>query len=61
MQFEWDDAKNEANIRSNTKRISQTDWDRLQTTADEEIDYGDIPPLTETFFARATLMLPNAV
>jgi len=28
---------------------------------DEEIDYSDIPPLTDEFFARAKLVLPNAV
>jgi uncharacterized protein (DUF4415 family) len=25
---------------------------------DEEIDYSDIPPLTEEFFAKATLRVP---
>jgi uncharacterized protein (DUF4415 family) len=29
--------------------------------ADEEINYTDIPPLTDEFFARARLVLPNAV
>ena len=43
------------------KHTSQTDWDRLAAMTDEEIDYSDIPPLTEAFFARAQLMLPNAV
>jgi uncharacterized protein (DUF4415 family) len=28
---------------------------------DEEIDYSDIPPLTEAFFERAQLWLPNAI
>jgi uncharacterized protein (DUF4415 family) len=28
---------------------------------DQEIDYSDIPPLTDSFFARAKLVLPNAV
>lgn len=28
---------------------------------DEEIDYSDIPPLTDEFFAHAKLVLPNAV
>lgn len=46
---------------SNTQRISQTDWDRLAKMTDEEIDYSDIPPLSDSFFERATLMLPNAV
>ena len=28
---------------------------------DEDIDYSDIPPLTDEFFARARLELPNSV
>ena len=42
------------------QRTSRTDWDRLNQMADEEIDYADIPPLTDEFFARARLVLPNA-
>ncbi len=29
--------------------------------ADADIDYSDIPPLTDAFFGRAKLVLPNAV
>jgi uncharacterized protein (DUF4415 family) len=29
--------------------------------ADDEIDYSDIPPLSDAFFERAKLTLPNAV
>ena len=43
------------------KRTSRTDWDRLDKMTDEEIDYSDIPPLTDEFFARARLVLPHAV
>ena len=43
------------------KRTSRTDWDRLDKLTDAEIDYSDIPPLTDEFFARAKLVLPNAV
>ena len=43
------------------KRTSRTDWDRLAQMTDEEIDYSDIPPLTEAFFDRAKLLLPYAV
>jgi len=46
---------------SDTKRTSRTDWDRLAKMTDDEINYSDIPPLTEEFFARARLVLPNAV
>jgi uncharacterized protein (DUF4415 family) len=43
------------------KRTSRTDWDRLDKMTDEEIDYSDIPPLTDEFFMRAKLVLPDAV
>ena len=43
------------------KRTSRTDWGRLNEMADEEIDYSEIPPLTDEFFARAKLILPNSV
>src|SRR4051794_5805189 len=43
------------------KPTSRTDWERLDNMTDEEIDYSDIPPLTDAFFARAKLVLPNAV
>ena len=43
------------------QRTSRTDWDRLATMADDDIDYSDIPPLTDEFFARAKLVQPNAV
>jgi uncharacterized protein (DUF4415 family) len=38
---------------------SETDWARLDSMADDEIDTSDIPPLTDEFFARAKLRLPN--
>ena len=43
------------NDSSNT---SQTDWAALEAMTDEEIDYSDIPPLTEEFFEKATLRVP---
>lgn len=43
------------------KRTSRTNWDRLKNMTDEEIDYSDIPPLSDEFFARAKLRLPNTV
>jgi uncharacterized protein (DUF4415 family) len=46
---------------SDMRHTSRTDWDRLAKMTDEEIDYSDIPPLTDEFFARARLVLPNAV
>lgn len=44
-----------------TPSTSRTDWERLATMQDDEIDYSDIPPLTDEFFAQAQLTLPNAV
>lgn len=40
---------------SNTSR---TNWAALEAMADEEIDYSDIPPLTDEFFENATLRIP---
>lgn len=40
------------NDSSNTSR---TDWAALEAMTDEEIDYSDIPPLTDEFFEKAML------
>lgn len=37
---------------------SKTDWKALEAMTDEEIDYSDIPPLDEEFFAKAELRRP---
>jgi uncharacterized protein (DUF4415 family) len=37
---------------------SRTNWAALEAGADENIDYSDIPPLTEEFFEKATLRIP---
>ncbi len=37
---------------------SQTNWKALKSDSDENIDYSDIPPLTDEFFDRATLRIP---
>ncbi|OKH18762.1 hypothetical protein [[Limnothrix rosea] IAM M-220] len=42
----------------NLKPTSQTNWEALESISDEDIDYSDIPPLTESFFAEATLKIP---
>lgn len=36
----------------------ETDWERLERMNDDEIDYTDIPPLTNEFFQRAKLYVP---
>ena len=43
----------------NTKTSSETDWERVDSLTDEEIDTSDIAPLTDSFFARAQLRLPE--
>lgn len=37
---------------------SRTNWAALKARSDENIDYSDIPPLTEDFFEKATLRIP---
>jgi uncharacterized protein (DUF4415 family) len=39
---------------------SRTNWEALESMSDEEIDYSDIPPLTDEFFEKATLRIPAA-
>jgi uncharacterized protein (DUF4415 family) len=38
----------------------ETDWDRLDSMTDEEIDYSDIPPLGDDFFTRARVVITPA-
>jgi len=40
---------------------SETDWKRVEEMTDEEIDTSDIPPLDDSFFAKAGLRLPRQV
>ncbi|MEO1620504.1 MAG: BrnA antitoxin family protein [Cyanobacteria bacterium J06632_3] len=39
---------------------SKTDWSKIDAMTDEDIDTSDIPPLTEAFFERATLRMPES-
>jgi uncharacterized protein (DUF4415 family) len=72
MQFEWDETKNLANIRiisarrglivmseNDLNNTSRTNWVALAAMSDADIDYSDIPPLTDEFFQRATLRIPS--
>ncbi len=34
------------------KQKSQTDWNRIDNMTDEEIDFSDIPPVTDEMFDR---------
>jgi uncharacterized protein (DUF4415 family) len=40
------------------KNTSRTNWQALESMSDDDIDYSDIPPLTEEFFENAVLRLP---
>ena len=44
---------------SNTKQPSETDWARLDAMKDEDIDFSDIPPITDEQFAKAKLVMPK--
>ncbi len=43
---------------NDSNNTSRTDWAALEAMTDEEIDYSEIPPLTEAFFEKATLRIP---
>ena len=38
---------------------SDTDWKRLESMTDNEIDFSDIPELDEEFFRNAEIRLPK--
>ncbi|MFN6571328.1 hypothetical protein [Dendronalium sp. ChiSLP03b] len=42
------------------KNTSRTDWNRIDTISDKDIDTSDIPPLSDEFFAKAQLRMPKA-
>ena len=46
--------------RHDSPNTSRTDWAQLDAMTDEDIDYSDIPPLTEAFFERAIFTIPAA-
>lgn len=39
--------------KNSTSKASQTDWDRVRAMSDDEIDYSDIPQITEEQMKRA--------
>jgi hypothetical protein len=41
------------------KNISKTDWERVDSLTDDDIDTSDIPSLDETFFTIAKVRLPK--
>lgn len=44
--------------RNDLNSTSRTNWVALESRSEENIDYSDIPPLTDEFFERATLRIP---
>ena len=42
-----------------TKKTSNTDWERLSTMEDSEINLEDSPELDDSFFTNATIRLPE--
>jgi uncharacterized protein (DUF4415 family) len=46
--------------KNNSNNTSGTNWEALAAMSDDNIDYSDIPPLTDEFFERATLRIPAA-
>ena len=44
--------------RNDLNSTSRTNWTALESRSEENIDYSDIPPLTDDFFERATLCIP---
>ena len=41
------------------KKRSRTNWAKIDTLKDNEIDFSDFPELGKAFFKRATLRLPE--
>ena len=46
--------------KNDSNNTSGTNWEALAAMSDDNIDYSDIPPLTDEFFERATLRIPSA-
>lgn len=44
---------------SDTNNISETDWERIDSLTDETIDRTELPPLDESFFAKARWRMPE--
>ena len=44
---------------NNSKKKSKTDWDKLNSMSDSEINYSDIPELGDSFFKTGKLKMPK--
>ena len=42
-----------------SKTRSKTNWTRIDSLSDRDIDYSDIPELDKDFFKSATLVMPE--
>lgn len=42
------------------KKLSATNWDRVDALTDDTVDTTDIPPLPDSFFEQAILRQPRA-
>ncbi len=41
------------------KKQSKTNWDKLTSMSDEEINTSDMPPVDENYFQNAETRMPN--
>lgn len=44
----------------NTKKKSKTNWKKLKSLKDKDIDFTDVPELDNAFFRNAELRLPQS-
>jgi uncharacterized protein (DUF4415 family) len=44
---------------SNMNNTSETNWEMIDSLTDERIDRTELPPLDESFFARAKWRMPE--
>ena len=44
--------------KNDLNSTSRTNWAALESRSEDNIDYSDIPPLSDEFFERATLRIP---
>jgi uncharacterized protein (DUF4415 family) len=57
MKFTWDEKKRRANVKRFTLKGSQTDWERINTMSDQDIDTSEIPEITEEQMKKATIRI----
>ena len=43
--------------KSTSKKVSRTNWRKIDALRDDEIDYSDIPEQSKAFFKKAVLWL----